>query len=1011
MVTQIEISNLDSWLQSQPENTGKTSYELEITGLTVSNWDGIITSLRNNSTKYVDLRPTVLPEGITDLHTTSLWGFQYCTSLAYAPVLPSTLQYMIDAFAYTSLIEPPVIPDNVIRAEGAFQNCTELCHKPIFPVDCQIDSSTYEGVECDAWSGTLNQVAGWLPLQEENDTDTPYRIKIEGLTSNNYNNLYTILYNNSAKYVDLRENVLPNPNQNSYDSLFRGCTSLVYPPQFPNTATRMSRTFEDCTSLKETPVFPDSVNFMYRTFFGCTSLEKSYILPNNANMYMAGTFYNCESLTYKPVLPPSCQESAVYEGVITDIWCGTEYQIRRWIPSRNEEFTAVVLDANAVPTDKKAFGVNFSDLPDLLAELPDNPFSPYIIKVLGLTAGDIGSTSTPGTLGYVLYRNAKYVDLSATVIPSGVTDMSNAFFRCRLAEAPVIPDGVTNMRETFKGCPLVHKPIIPDSVTDSTSCYDLVTALSWKGTQSQADSFLSTFFSQTEDCEILVYEDDRETYKTTVGNIDITTLSDYLAVLDPNTVSTAYKVYIRGLTSSNASDIKAALFDNETKFVDLRYTQLPNGTECRELFSDYRLVKGCETLVYAPVLPSDTDFLLRTFENCFNLQEAPVIPNGVTIMAEAFCGCTSLVNAPVIPNGVTDMSSTFAHTSLVNAPVIPDGVTDMLAAFQRCDSLVNVPVIPNSVTRMNYAFFGCTSLRKIDRFEVPLSRLKNNSNFQGVFEDCTSLEQIGFKPEQSTDWHVFRLKFGSNNISGKIYDPQGNSVNIPTTSITKSTLQLPILTDELLFSNSISDADLDTLIQKVISYKYGYFNKDVLNPENKSFVLWADNPDRVITNLKFPADLAHSSGVLPVTSGGTGQTTQLAANKAIIAGLTESTSDVTDGTMFVSSYASNNGFADTSDGGPNKPYKRKFSAVWNYIKNKISSVLGLTATSYGGNAATANASQALTKAVTCSTAGGTAAKTVTLAGFTLVKGARLIVTLSNANTAASALTLNVNGNN
>lgn len=94
-----------------------------------------------------------------------------------------------------------------------------------------------------------------------------------------------------------------------------------------------------------------------------------------------------------------------------------------------------------------------------------------------------------------------------------------------------------------------------------------------------------------------------------------------------------------------------------------------------------------------------------------------------------------------------------------------------------------------------------------------------------------------------------------------------------------------------------------------------------------------------------------TSGTLPIARGGTGQTTQADINKAIVGDLEEGGSDVTDGTMFVSSYASDNGFADTN--ATNKPYKRKFSAVWNYIKGKISSVLGLTASNYGGKASTA----------------------------------------------------------
>ena len=83
-----------------------------------------------------------------------------------------------------------------------------------------------------------------------------------------------------------------------------------------------------------------------------------------------------------------------------------------------------------------------------------------------------------------------------------------------------------------------------------------------------------------------------------------------------------------------------------------------------------------------------------------------------------------------------------------------------------------------------------------------------------------------------------------------------------------------------------------------------------------------------------------TSGTLAVERGGTGQTTQADINKAIVGELPEGDSVVTDGTMFVSSWASDNGFADTN--ATNVPYKRKFSRVWEYIKGKISSVLGIT---------------------------------------------------------------------
>ena len=101
------------------------------------------------------------------------------------------------------------------------------------------------------------------------------------------------------------------------------------------------------------------------------------------------------------------------------------------------------------------------------------------------------------------------------------------------------------------------------------------------------------------------------------------------------------------------------------------------------------------------------------------------------------------------------------------------------------------------------------------------------------------------------------------------------------------------------------------------------------------------------SGLSGKADTSHNhsaaditSGTLAVERGGTGQTTQADINKAIVGELPEGNDVVTDGTMFVSSWASDNGFADTN--ATNVPYKRKFSLVWEYIKGKISSVLGIT---------------------------------------------------------------------
>ena len=100
-----------------------------------------------------------------------------------------------------------------------------------------------------------------------------------------------------------------------------------------------------------------------------------------------------------------------------------------------------------------------------------------------------------------------------------------------------------------------------------------------------------------------------------------------------------------------------------------------------------------------------------------------------------------------------------------------------------------------------------------------------------------------------------------------------------------------------------------------------------------------NNATLTVNGKTYNGSEAVDAGVQTVANGGTGVTTQADINKAFIGNLDVGTSDVTDGTEFVSSWASDNGFAETTDGAVNTPYKRQFIKVWNYIKGKISSKL------------------------------------------------------------------------
>ncbi len=142
-----------------------------------------------------------------------------------------------------------------------------------------------------------------------------------------------------------------------------------------------------------------------------------------------------------------------------------------------------------------------------------------------------------------------------------------------------------------------------------------------------------------------------------------------------------------------------------------------------------------------------------------------------------------------------------------------------------------------------------------------------------------------------------------------------------------------------------ADAAIENAKQdKLIAGDNIQINGNVISATSKEYT--AEAPIKV-TDGKISLD------TVPITKGGTGVTTQADINKAFISNLEIDNSDVTDGTEFVSSYASDNGFAETAEGALNKPYKRQFIKVWNYINNKISSVLGLTKDTYGGKASTA----------------------------------------------------------
>lgn len=107
------------------------------------------------------------------------------------------------------------------------------------------------------------------------------------------------------------------------------------------------------------------------------------------------------------------------------------------------------------------------------------------------------------------------------------------------------------------------------------------------------------------------------------------------------------------------------------------------------------------------------------------------------------------------------------------------------------------------------------------------------------------------------------------------------------------------------------------------------------------------------------------TGTVAVANGGTGKTTGNAAANYFLNELETGSANPVDADYYISQYV-NGGTTTTTY------HRRPMSALWNYIKGKISSVLGLTVSQYGGNAATATTAGNVTGTVAIAN-GGTGA--------------------------------------
>lgn len=577
-----------------------------------------------------------------------------------------------------------------------------------------------------AFSG-LNSLLSGLAA---NTAETPYKIKITGLTTSNIGEfddsgtLGNILYNNKTKYVDLSETELPS-NLTSLSWTFANCSGIVIPPEIPNSVTNMERTFFQCYALKKAPNLPSGVTNLKTTFYSCWVLSEGPEIPNGATN-IASLFSDCSELKKVTINIDDYTNISV-----SYLFYNCSKLQNIYVPSETAKSTLISkLGSNDFPssldkneTIKVVSTTTLANLNTLLQNLSENTSStPYNINITDLTAADLASSSTSGTLGYILNQNStKYINLTYTNLPSNITSLNNTFNGCaNLINAPNIPSTVTDLTNIFSDCTNLTE--VTSDIDDYTNiittgsfynCVSLekisVSSITAKTTLSNKLTQPDDFPSSLDKSSIISYG-----YVCTLAELD-----DLLSSLAENTTSTPYKIKITGLTVTDCGNAGTAgtlgniLRNHKTKYIDLRETELPNNlTSVTNLFND------CSSVVYSPAIPDSVTDLSSTYRGANSLLEAPEIPSGAITLSYTFRNCYLLTDASglVIPSTATNIQNMFSGcVGLEKAPVISSTATNITGLFNDCSTLRTVQIDIENYTNISTstAFANCTNLRVV----------------------------------------------------------------------------------------------------------------------------------------------------------------------------------------------------------------------------------------------------------------------------------------------------------
>ena len=389
---------------------------------------------------------------------------------------------------------------------------------------------------------------------------------------------------------------------------------------------------------------------------------------------------------------------------------------------------------------------------------------------------------------------------------------------------------------------------------------------------------------------------------------------------------------------------------------DISKIKLPNNSEYN--FKDSGAIRQNETgntqqLVRPPYLRGANDNTLDAKINTLRANRLAFLPADQIIIEKTTDGGTTWVDA-----GIADSTKVglFSETRAgISVPMI-NGARSMLCGIRITFTAMKYNVPSGTAETQKYNYWNSNYIASTERYnqlkemyfwvstvndtlgvKVERATGSNSTNWVTIFNDSTFL---------MTGWSGNDYLRFSQGVFGGGTTQTGNYWNYRITLMTKGTTA----------SNGTELATSSTTSAQGIYEIRGYGdtwwaagNEYAANDKiyTHDYLKNVTFPNKVTATGGFAGNVSGTAsnvtGTVAIANGGTGKTTVTDAANNFLSNLPAWTADPTDDTKLIRRDTGNSAqFGQVT-----------FSTVWNYIKGKISSVLGLTATAYGGKASTA----------------------------------------------------------